>query len=236
MQIRIAVTVFAGALLVVGCDLAPDDALDSASLAHDESVGQETQELISCNADCDCELGYECLNGSCTHDFRGGPQPPLGYCHGDCQCPNGYYCGAQDVCRNTVELRYTNICGDTGVAHPSPDSLVGMAIVGPPGATVRKFNRHVSCGAAAQWWEDTSFNAVIGPSGWISINYPTPAPFTCDSEILGRWESYVIAGGMVSNSAYVTYRNSGCDGALEQCSTAQSYCPPSGPCNGLGCP
>jgi hypothetical protein len=126
--------------------------------------------------------------------------------------------------------------GDAGVSHPLPSFLVRMNIRGKPGDSIIKYNRHYSCGDAAQWWLDTSFYGyVIPPEGELVVDYPTNIPFTCNDPILGGWESYVMVGPLFSNVATFTYYNSPCGGSLSTCSTASNYCPPSGPCNNPDC-
>jgi hypothetical protein len=123
------------------------------------------------------------------------------------------------------------------VPHPSPDALLRLSIFGKPGATVQKYNRHASCGGAAQWWLDTGLNGVtIPPSGFLSINYPTSAAFACSDKLLGRWQNYVVVGGKASPVATFTFYNTPCGGSLSSCTAASNYCPPSGACNGPGCP
>jgi hypothetical protein len=78
--------------------------------------------------------------------------------------------------------------------------------------------------------------ATIGSNGRLEITSPTPSAFSCDNPILGRWQSYVVVDGMASNTASFTYYNTACSGSVSACTSAASYCPASGPCNGLGCP
>lgn len=226
-------------ILLAGCDVSQ---VDVAVGADDVSTGELTQEITSCLGDCDCPQGTFCENGTCATEPIFGPPPPM-LCYADCQCPSELYCanspGSYGMCRlPEITYRSSNFtsCGNTGVAHPSPDYLVRTAILGPPGARVRSFNRHVSCGASAQWWEDTSQALTIGNDGKLVITYPTNAPFACDYPVLGRWQSYVVIDGMASPISTFTYSNSACSGSVSTCASAANYCPPSGPCNGPGCP
>ena len=208
-----------------------------------ESIGVAEQGL--CSSHCECAPGYECFAGSCTRRPIVGPPPPQ-LCYADCQCSSGMYCAIPagghygNCARPRIQYRSgsgESCGGDAGVAHPSPDALQRMTIYGKPGASVAKYNRHYSCGAAAQWWRDTGMDGyVIPPDGVLTISYPTSAPLACDFPILGGWESYVIVGGLVSDVTRFTYYNSACGGSLSTCSTASSYCPQRGPCNGVGCP
>jgi len=115
--------------------------------------------------------------------------------------------------------------------------LVRSDVRGPPGAQVRKYNRHVSCNNA-QWWEDTSFQGRMTDAQGVLINsYPLPSPMPCDAPILGEWESYVVVGGFVSNYHLFTYYNSaGCRAPVATYEAARTYCPARGACNGPGCP
>jgi hypothetical protein len=198
--------------------------------------GQKT-----CKTDCGCPLGRSCEAGICAlppppDPF--GPLPPEGICFATCQCPSGEYCAKapssdSGICQ-APEFRYVGT-GDTGVPHPI---LVRSTVTGPPGAAVRKYNRHVSCGSSAQWWEDTSLSgSTIGSGGGLEITYPLTSPLPCDLPILGRWESYFVVDGMASNIAEFTYYNSQatCISAVRTRAAASNYCPGS-PCNGLGCP
>jgi hypothetical protein len=213
--------------------------------SSEEITGEAEQAL--CSSHCQCSPGYQCVNGNCTApgvDF--GP-PIENPCYADCQCGAGQFCfitsggtGPGQCMKPEISLTSGNwnSCGsNAGVAHPSPDALVRMTIVGKPGATVAKYNRHASCGGAASWWRDTSLDGVTIPSnGILSIDYPTSAPFACNDKILGGWQNYVVVGGLKSDTISFTFYNSPCGGSLSTCSSASSYCPPSGPCNGVGCP
>ena len=129
-------------------------------------------------------------------------------------------------------------CGANGnVAHPSPDAFIRLTITGKPGASVVKYNRHASCGPAATWWKDTTLSgAVIPANGTLTLSYPTSAPMACDTVNLGAWQNYVVVGGLTSDVTRFSFYNSACGGGLATCTAAYNYCPPTGACNGLGCP
>jgi len=231
-------------LMVVSCVLAGCMGVEETNEVTEESgeelIAEEGGGQSLCSSDCQCPLGTRCESGYCNTQVLAGPLPPNGPCFADCQCDAGQFCLGHSCTKPSIT--YTsgsgNSCGgNAGVAHPSPDALMRMTIVGKPGATVAKYNRHYSCGPAAQWWRDTGLDGYTIPSsGTLTINYPTYSPFACDNKILGGWQSYVVVGGLVSNVASFTYYDSPCGGSLSTCSYASSYCPPSGPCNGLGCP
>jgi hypothetical protein len=233
------------ALMCLSCLFLMSCAAAEPAETSEEKTGEAEQAL--CSSHCQCSRGYKCVNGTCTVppiDFGPPIETP---CFADCQCT-----GANEFCWPVSpdagghcmkpEISFTsgnwNSCGsNAGVAHPSPDALVRMTIVGKPGATVKKYNRHASCGGSATWWLDTGLNgATIPPGGMLSIDYPTSSPFACSDKILGRWENYVVVGGKKSDATSFTFYDSPCGGSLSTCNSASNYCPPSGPCNGLGCP
>lgn len=228
-------------LLLLGCTGVEGGDFGDESIQ--ESIGAAEQGL--CSSHCQCAPGYQCSSGSCVVGPIAGPIGVPDPCYADCQCSAGKYCrifGSGPGSCTKPEIRYSSgsgaACGgDAGVSHPSPDALLRVTIYGKPGAGVAKYNRHYSCGAAAQWWRDTDMDGYVIPSnGVLSISYPTSAPFACNFPILGGWESYVIVGGLVSDVTRFTYYNSPCGGSLSTCTSASGYCPQSGPCNGLGCP
>jgi hypothetical protein len=238
MKINAALT-FAFCLLLTSCmGEVPESFVEDSS---EEPIGEAEQGL--CTSHCNCQPGYKCSNGVCTWPLDFGP-PFEEPCYADCHCSADKFCfpsGQGGYCIKP-EIQFTsgnwNDCGsNAGVAHPSPDALVRMTIVGKPGATVKKYNRHYSCGGAAQWWLDTSLNGVTIPAnGLLSIDYPTNAPFACNDKTLGGWQNYVEVAGRTSYVTSFTFYNSPCGGSLSTCDLASSYCPPSGPCNGVGCP
>jgi hypothetical protein len=131
----------------------------------------------------------------------------------------------------TVETSNYSSCANAGGTFS-----LRVSIFGKPGAAVKKYNRHASCGSAATWWLDTGLSgATIPSSGTLVLNYPSGGAWTCSDKTLGRWENYVVVGGKTSPVSSFTIYNKPCGGALSTCSTANNYCPPSGACNGPGC-
>jgi len=211
-----------------------------------DAVGEAEQGL--CSSHCQCSPGYKCSSGSCVWDIDFGP-PYEHPCYADCQCSGvpGTYCrfdGSSSGLGNCAKPEiivtsgnYSQCGSNAGVAHPSPDAFIRLTITGKPGASVAKYNRHYSCGPAATWWRDTGFNGYVIPSsGALTISYPTSAPFACTERNLGGWENYVIVGGLTSAVSRFSFFNAPCGGGLSTCTAASSYCPQTGPCNGLGCP
>ncbi len=236
------VLVLLSGVLMTGCAGGEETTAEAT-----EVVGEASQGL--CSSNCQCQPGYKCSAGSCVWASDFGPPAP-NPCTADCHCKGvpGTYCSAQEGsgaggnCTKPqiiiINDRGFPACGSNGnVAHPSPGAFIRVNITGKPGASVVKYNRHASCGPAAIWWKDTGISgSVIPASGALTFSYPTSAPMACDTPNLGGWENYVVVGGLTSDVTRFAFYNSSCGGGLATCTAAYSYCPPTGACNGLGCP
>ena len=232
--------VFLSCVLMTGCAGVEEPMAEPA-----EAVAEATQGL--CSSNCQCQPGYQCSAGSCVLVNVAGPPAP-NPCTADCHCTGvpGTYCrmgGSSPLghCAKPEIIVHNggySTCGANGnVAHPSPDVFIRVKIIGKPGASVVKYNRHASCGSAATWWKDTGISgSVIPANGELTFSYPTSTPMACDAVNLGAWENYVVVGGLTSNVNRFSFYNSACGGGLATCIAARTYCPPTGACNGLGCP
>lgn len=134
-----------------------------------------------------------------------------------------------------IGLAYPSECIDGAVTYNPPNYWVRMRVTGRPGAVIRKFNYHESCGNfGAIEWEDCDSRLKIPPSGVLEHEYYNVA-LPCDIGALGRWRSYVIVDGQKSNYSYVTYFQSSCTGgplpSFATCFEAKSFCPRSGAFN-----
>ncbi len=156
---------------------------------------------------------------------------------GSCRCGPGPTCGAGQTCYPdgrcgaaptfTPTGLPTPACSDFGLA-PSPSSLAGYLVTGRPGARVRKFNRHVSCGGG---WSEASETATtptfLDGSGEYLLEIRSASAISCDLGTLGQWESYAEVDGVrvpAVGTVLGTIYHSGCP-ATATCAMARSYCP-----------
>lgn len=214
---RIVVAICLWFLVACGAESASSG---EAEISFD-SVSEVTQAIACTSNPCDCPWGTSCGGGVCL-PLPGPWPPPL-------SCPPPY--------SGPPIIEYSSddgsLCGNTGIAHPSPGFLIRERIYGQPGASVTKWNRHASCGGF--WWQDPGFNGVtLGASGMIEIHHPMSVPFACGGPEQGGWESIIYVNGAWSNIATFTYFNSGCAG-FDTCGAAAASCPGRA-CNGPGCP
>ncbi len=151
-------------------------------------------------------------------------------------CPATQYCH-QGACYDRPAMRRIppTECVDVSVAHPAPDVLVGYEVTGRPGAEVRVYNRQVSCHDATV--VEAPESAVSPPlqldaQGSYLLEVSNDQPLDdCESDLLGRWETWAVVDGLETGHPLVTYHHPRCAMA-SHCDQARRYCPP---CRGAGC-
>lgn len=151
-------------------------------------------------------------------------------------CEPGSYC-LESTCHPAPTLAFDGgegaSCGDFNVEHLPPDYLIKAVVTGRPNAQWTKLNKHDSCGGSV-WWEAES--GTFDDSGTHEFEIGNAAAVSCSDSTLGRWQSKLIVDGQESDEASFRFYASACEGVPNTCDAAESFCPYSGACNGLGCP
>ncbi len=156
-----------------------------------------------------CGPGETCNGGACV-------------CGSAPACTATQYC-YQGACYARPTLVQDPVCADLGVAHPSPGYLTRYTVYGRPGATVQKYNRHLSCFGPTELGGESPL--TVAPDGTAVFSFSHDAGFSdCQMGILGRYESHAVVDGIASNIQFVNYYNSQCAG-VATCSAADTFCP-----------
>ncbi|MEX1369128.1 MAG: S8 family serine peptidase [Nannocystaceae bacterium] len=196
----------------------------------------EVAETLNSTADPDgvvCSVPGACGAGMLNAHAAVDQVAPVNACGG---CDANSYC-LEDTCQPNPTLTFDGgegpSCGDMNEVHLPPEHLIRATLTGRPNAPWTKLNRHESC-AGAVWWEAET--GTFDADGEHEIVIGNADALSCRESTLGRWGSKIVVDGQESDEAQFRYYASDCVGSPNTCGAADSFCPATGACNGLGCP
>lgn len=169
-----------------------------------------------------CSGSQTCCSGSCVNTNTSNLH--CGTCGNS--CGSGYCYQASCAPRPTFTADPS--CSDLGEAHSgsSSDYLTRYIVRGRPGATVYKWNEHLSCRTKATLASESEGGVQkLDSRGELVFLLGNASPVGCtdSNAIIGEYDSWVVVDGIESNHDRSTYYNSGCS-SFRTCTQAKSYC------------